>query len=743
MILLNLFCTKEIFFILLKAEYLAIKFNSFYIEPIHILSALCLTKNLFSFLFLNKNIKIDKLINSMLNEINFRNYKFSKFKLFSIRSLNLLNKSKNKNRLINSIDLIFYLIQEDNLLINKLIFNLKLQKIILLKTLNNYIKNLNLNNINIINKYTNVNLFNNLSNLVDRDIELNNIIKILIRKFKSNPLLIGEIGVGRRSLIKLLFKKIKFHKISKNLKFKEIKILDLSVLLTTSINNNIEHQLKLLIESSKNHGNLILICLDIHLLLNIFSKQNENSNISSLNLFKIALESKFIQIIGITTSKIYNKELKNNYIIENFFETVIISEPNEIKTFEILKQWSKELMQFHNVNFWPKILKQSIILSKKYLKSRVFPLKALEVLDIACTKIYNKKWKILNNLKIKQAISDLTGIPESILIQNNNINEKLKSLEYELKRNIYGQDKALTNIITSIKRAYTGLKQLNRPVGSWIFWGPSGTGKTELAKIIAKLLFGSEKEIIKFDMSEFMEKHSISRLIGSPPGYIGYGEGGQLTEIVNKKPYSVILFDEIEKAHEDITNLMLQILDDGILTDSTGKKIDFSNTIIIFTSNLGCPKNPNEFKVFEEGKLLSKHSYNYLEINIKKVIHKYFKPEFLNRIDEIIVFNPLTIEILINIAEKFINQLQQQLLVNNSSVFISVDLNIKHFLAILSYHPFYGARPLKKLIEKLIEKPLSELLLNLNLTKFSYLLSFIFDKKFKEFKYSIKKIKKN
>ncbi|KAF8819408.1 putative chaperone clp [Cardiosporidium cionae] len=305
-----------------------------------------------------------------------------------------------------------------------------------------------------------------------------------------------------------------------------------------------------------------------------------------------------------------------------------------------------------------------------------------------------------------------------MISKHNKLNQNIIMLDKILKKYIYGQDNAIDIISFSIKRTYLGLKQLNKPIGSWILGGPSGTGKTELAKTLAKILFGSENEMIRFDMSEFMEKHSLSRLIGSPPGYVGYGEGGQLTEAVNKKPYSVVLFDEIEKAHPDISNLMLQILDDGRLTDSTGKHIDFSNTIILFTSNLGCPKTLSNFN-----NTTIKDYDIYLKKQISNAVIKHFKPEFINRIDAIITFNHLNISTLTYITTKFINQLQQQLLTNKTNLSILIHEDVKQFLAQLAYHPIYGARPLKRLIEKLIEKPISDLLIKVKLSS-SHLISF-------------------
>ncbi|KAF8819419.1 putative chaperone clp [Cardiosporidium cionae] len=440
-----------------------------------------------------------------------------------------------------------------------------------------------------------------------------------------------------------------------------------------------EEQFEAIIKASKAHGNLILICLDIHSLFNLFNNQGSDpDSVSSLTLFKAAFESKEIQLIGITTPKDYLKQIKLNPNITDFFEKVIINEPTDSETFQILT------------------------ISK--------------LLDLACVSQKNINNNYLDVADLYKATAVLSGLPENMINKQNKVNQNVTNLEKILKQYIYGQDLAIETISFSIKRAYLGLKQINKPIGSWILGGPSGTGKTELAKTLAKVLFGSENEMIRFDMSEFMEKHSLSRLIGSPPGYVGYGEGGQLTEAVNKKPYSVILFDEIEKAHPDISNLMLQILDDGRLTDSTGKHIDFSNTIIIFTN------------------------YDlYLKTNIHEAITKHFKPEFINRVDDIITFKHLNISILTYITDKFLNQMQAQLLTNKTNLSILIHKDVKQFLAQLAYHPLYGARPLKRLIEKLIEKPISDLLIKLKLSS-PHLISFLFEKQSKKLIYSIKKI---
>nr|QEM01559.1 ATP-dependent Clp protease ATP-binding subunit [Nephromyces sp. ex Molgula occidentalis] len=737
MILLNstfsLNCTKEIFDILLSAEKLSIKYSHKYIEPIHIFISICLNLNIVSSLL---NIKINN-INLLIKKFFLKNLIITttlnnKNKIFSINSLNLLNKGFSNYKIFNSIDLMLLLLKEDNLLINKFLEYLTINKENIYNIFNNY----KYNNIDILNKYTYIpkNIKNNL--LVDRTYELNYLIENLSKHIKNNIILTGEPGTGRCSLIYSLIKKIKENKVPEFLKNKEIKFLNLLTIIKESqYKGDLEENFNSLIKASKLHNNLILICLDIHYLFNLFNSQNssEQENLSSLNLFKTAFESKEIQLIGTTTPKEILKLNKIDFKIDQFFNIININEPKEKELFNILNNSKIKLETFYNIKISPKIVQESINLSNKYLKDKKFPTKALEILDTASIKqVQNINYdKYLTKEFLYKAISSLSNLPENIINKINNKQNNIIYLENNLKKVIFGQNKALEKISNTLKISSLGLKDKNKPLGSWILWGPSGTGKTELAKKLANILFGSEKEIIRFDMSEYMEKHSLSKLIGTPPGYVGYGEGGQLTEAVNKKPYSVVLFDEIEKAHADISNIMLQILDDGRLTDSSGKYVDFSNTIILFTSNLGCPKLPLT--------QLPVNYDKYLTDSINEAIIKHFKPEFLNRLDDIITFKPLNIQNLKYICTKFLNQLQSQLIENNKFIYLSVDYEVKTFLSKLAYNPLYGARPLKRLIEKLIEKPLSDLLIKFNFTT-PHLIYFNIDKKSNKLIYKIKKI---
>nr|QEM01648.1 ATP-dependent Clp protease ATP-binding subunit [Nephromyces sp. ex Molgula occidentalis] len=725
-------CTQEIFNILFKAKIISNTYSHKYIEPIHIFIAICLTKNIISSL-LNINTKnLNNLINYFfINNFLLISDKNLSYKNFSIESLKILNNLFKSNKLITSLDLVIILLNLNNNLINSFLNLLSFSKTQVLDLIKYNKYNIN---VNFLNKYTYLLESEHLNNnLIERKNELQILIDILSKKFKNNPILIGEQGVGRTSLIYLLIKKLQEQKIPLNLKNKQIRFLNLSKLIKNSqYKGDLEDIFNSLINISKKHKNLILISLDIYYLFNLFNSQNTSSedNTSSLNLFKTAFENNEIQLIGITTPKEYLKLIKLDSNIEQFFEKIIINEPKNKELFDIITLASKKLEQFHKIKYSPFIINETINLSKLYLKNKLFPKKALEILDLAS--IYQIQKVQFNTLSINyiyKAISTIANLPENIINKTYNQNNIILNLETKLKEVIFGQNKVIEQISNTLKISYLGLKQKNKPLGSWILWGPSGTGKTELAKKLAEILFGSEKEMIRFDMSEYMEKHSLSRLIGTPPGYIGYGEGGQLTEAVNKKPYSVLLFDEIEKAHPDITNIMLQILDDGRLTDSSGKHIDFSNTIILFTSNLGCPKNlPTIINNYDK----------YLEKNILDAISKYFKPEFLNRLSDILIFNSLGINSLIYINTKFLNILQQQLIDNKINISLSINKDVKLFLSKLAYNPIYGARPLKRLIEKLIEKPLSDLITKLTF-KTPHILSFVLDKN-NQLTYQLKKV---
>ncbi len=560
------------------------------------------------------------------------------------------------------------------------------------------------------------------NNIIGRKKEIEEITAILERKLNRNVILLGEAGVGKTAIV---------HKIISLMPKKIFLELNISNLLAQYNNNTCLETFLGFLEQQRN---IILYCKDFHLLF-----VNSVSDVTFLKnkIYKM-LQLNNIQIIGTSTTTLYEKLLQTEEQLKFSFSKVFITEPEKYSLLLILKQYLSD-----NNIYWVKDhhLETIIGLGEKFLNNYVFPKKGLLILDSLITVKKNSLiGDVLTQKEILAAISQYSNLSGTLILKESTTSDNISNINLDLKKYVFGQDIAVTKIATSLKRAYTGLKDKNKPIGSWLLCGPSGTGKTELVKSLALLLFGSEKELIRFDMSEFMEKHSVSKLIGPPPGYVGCEEGGLLTEAVKKKPYSVILFDEIEKAHKDVNNIMLQLLDEGTLTDSKGKHVDFTNTLIIYTSNLGCPTSPVQFKSFQNGQELSEEEYNLLSKNVDIAVKKFFRPEFLNRLDSVVVFKPLSMLCLTNIVNKFIANLLQKLKENNIPIQIEVEQDIKMLFAKLAYHPLYGARPLLRIIQQFIEKPLSELIINFKF-KTPHLFSIYKDKDKETINYLIQKIK--
>nr|UTS56875.1 caseinolytic protease C [Plasmodium sp.] len=746
MMLNNIYSTKELIIIFIKAEYLALKYNTYFIMPIHLILSLLLTNNLCTKLLnINKKLINNKLILLLLNK-----YKYHRNITnitFSNKVINILIKLNNFNYKVNSLTLLLLLLNENDKNI-----------IYLIKYLNLNFNNLNLNynnNIlpNIIIKklqdialnITNINFIynNNLNFYKSQYIKLLQILNLKIKKH----IIIKGIEDNILSFLKLLINNIKNKLVPIYLQYTEI------WLLKDILNYDIQDIIIKILNISKffinNKYKLILIIKNFEL----FNKFNDNTDIKKLYYLYILLNKIYnynIHIIIITNINNYNIYFKSNLIKTSFFYEIIINELSILQTFLIIKHNIFKYINYYKININNYIIYELINLSKKYIKTSILPITPLILLENLCSKkfllnnnnilnfnyLYTNKIFIKNHNNIltiediKNSIADYINLSKTIIFKNNKINKyNLNILKNNLYKNIYGQNNVLNKILPSIKQNLIGLKSKNKPIGSWILCGPSGTGKTELAKTLAIQLFGSEKELIRFDMSEYMEKHSISRLIGSPPGYIGYSEGGQLTEKVYLKPNSVILFDEIEKAHPDIYNIMLQILDEGRLTDTSGKLIDFTNTIILLTSNLGCPTNYNKY--LQTKNYLSELDLQDIRKNIQLSINNYFKPELLNRLTNILIFNPLTIKDLLLICNKFIENLQLKLYLNKLNIILNINYNIKYILVKLSYNPLYGARPLKRTLELILDKSISDLLLIYNKTYFinnKYILYFFLNK---------------
>ena len=604
--------------------------------------------------------------------------------------------------------------------------------------------------------------------VIGRDKEIERVIQILSRRTKNNPCLIGEPGVGKTAICEGLAHKIVEGNVPETLKGKRVVTLDLSSMVAgAKYRGEFEDRLKKSIEEIRNAGNVILFIDELHTIVGAGAAEGA---IDAANILKPLLARGEIQIIGATTLDEYRKHIEKDAALERRFQPITVSEPTQEEAIQILMGIRDKYEAHHQVKITDKAIEAAVKLSSRYINDRYLPDKAIDLIDEASSKVRlksftappdlkdledkideihkmkedaivsqefekaatlrdeenrlkeelarkkeawqmenSKNTQIVSEEEIAEIIGSWTGIPVSRLAQEET--ERLKNLEAELHKRVIGQEDAVNAVARAIRRGRVGLKDPRRPVGSFIFSGPTGVGKTELSKALAEALFGDESLMIRIDMSEYMEKHSVSRLVGSPPGYVGYDEGGQLTEKVRRKPYSVVLFDEIEKAHPDVFNMLLQILDDGRLTDSTGRTVDFRNTVIIMTSNVGArdivePKKLG-FGAAEEN---AARDYEDMKKNVMAELKKTFRPEFLNRVDEIIVFHPLNREEIKRIGTLMLNETAKRLEQNNIKVFFTEE--VKDYLAEKGYDKTYGARPLKRTIQEQIEDKLAEAMLD-------------------------------
>ena len=593
---------------------------------------------------------------------------------------------------------------------------------------------------------------NQLDNVIGRNKEIQRIIQILNRRSKNNPCLIGEPGVGKTAIAQGLAIKIANGKVPAKLLNKEVYLLDMtSVIAGTQFRGQFEARMKSIIDECKSLGNIILVIDEIH---NIMGAGDAENSMNAANILKPSLSNGEIQLIGTTTLKEYRKYIEKDTALERRFQPVLVEEPSIDDSIGILEGIKKYYEDFHKVKISNDIIRQTVIMSEKYIHDRFLPDKAIDILDEACSRInlnnkelyqlevlksqltsvqeekeeaaladstedykkaaelkakecslteqieaLNKKIK-LKNLTIQdiaEVIENWTKIPVTKITEAET--QKLLNLESNLHKRIIGQDEAVAAVARAIRRNRAGLKSTKRPP-SFIFVGPTGVGKTELAKSLAYEMFGNENSIIRLDMSEYMESHSSSKLIGSPPGYVGYDDAGQLTEKVKRNPYSIILFDEIEKAHADIFNILLQVLDDGRLTDAQGNTISFENTIIIMTSNAGSNTNTNSIGF--GGSSVSKNK-------ILESLKETFRPEFLNRIDEIVLFEQLTPEQLLQITDLMLYDTQKALA--NKDISMEVNVEAKKWLLNKGTDIKYGARPLRRAIQRYVEDELSDMIL--------------------------------
>lgn len=610
--------------------------------------------------------------------------------------------------------------------------------------------------------------------VIGRQTEINRVIQILSRRNKNNPVLIGEPGVGKTAIAEGLAQRIVSHDVPEILKDCHVISLNMSsVVAGTKYRGEFEERLKKVIDEVKKHKDWILFVDELHTLVGAGSTEG---SMDAANIMKPALARGELRCIGATTLKEYKKYIEKDAALERRFQPVKVGEPTPEDTLKILKGLRDRYEAFHKAKITDEAMKVAVELSGRYITDRFQPDKAIDVIDEAAAKVRmeasstpdalkEKEEKLASLLKEKEAavasqdfekaaeyrddakkmqseialmkkdwkgadhddlkvteedvaevVAKWTGVPLQNLKKSDS--ERLLHLEEELHKRVVGQDEAVHAVATAIRRARAGMKDPKRPIGSFLFLGSTGVGKTELARALAECMFGSEKNMIRFDMSEYMEKHEVSRLVGAPPGYVGYEEGGQLTDAVRKTPYSVILFDEVEKAHPDFFNILLQVLDDGRLTDGQGRTVDFTNAVIIMTSNLGSALLKNQMKKLgfkAEDKGEKKETFEDVKKLMMDEVKHTLRPEFINRIDEIIVFHPLTATDLSSIVNLMLAKVGEKLA--HFEVELDASEEAKKLLIDHGTDVEYGARPLRRTIQKEVEDPISELILQEGLEK--------------------------
>ncbi len=610
-----------------------------------------------------------------------------------------------------------------------------------------------------------------LDPVIGRDKEIERVIQVLSRRTKNNPVLIGEPGVGKTAIAEGLAQRIVNNEIPETLRGKRVMTLDMgTVVAGTKYRGEFEDRLKKVMDEIRQAGNVILFIDELHTLIGAGGAEGA---IDASNILKPALARGELQCIGATTLDEYRKYIEKDAALERRFQPIMVDPPSPEDTILILKGLRDRYEAHHRVKITDEAIEQAVKLSDRYINDRFLPDKAIDLIDEAASKVRLKSFTAPPNLKeleqrleeirkekdaavqsqefekaaslrdkeqkireelektkkdwrekqgqtdsevtgedIADIVASWTGIPVKQLAQEES--ERLIKMEEILHRRVIGQDEAVKAISRAIRRARAGLKDPKRPIGSFIFLGPTGVGKTELAKAVAESLFGDENAVIRIDMSEYMEKHTTSRLVGAPPGYVGYEEGGQLTEKVRRKPYSVILLDEIEKAHPDVFNILLQVLEDGRLTDAKGRTVDFKNTVIIMTSNAGA-------ELLKKGTTLgfqpatSEQEYENMKDKVMGELKRMFRPEFLNRIDEVIVFHSLEEDHLLQIVELMAKELQKRLKEQDIE-FELTEAALRHIVK-EGHDPQYGARPLRRALQRMVEDRLSEELIAGNISK--------------------------
>lgn len=612
-----------------------------------------------------------------------------------------------------------------------------------------------------------------LDPVIGRKTEIQRVIQILSRRTKNNPCLIGEPGVGKTAVAEGLAEKIISEDVPEMLKNKRVVSLDIaSMVAGAKYRGDFEERIKKCLEEVRKSGDVILFIDEVHTIVGAGSAEGA---VDAANILKPLLARGEVQVIGATTLNEYRKYIEKDSALERRFSPVTVGEPTKAETEEILKGIRDKYEAHHNVKITDEAIKSAVELSTRYINDRFLPDKAIDLIDEAASRVKMKtytqpeslkkledeivtldkekedtirvqdfekaailrdkikeekeklqkekeKWQnkntknvtALNEEDIAEVVASWTGVPVKKLTQSEN--EKLKNLEKTLHQRVIGQNEAVEAVAKAIRRGRVGLKDPNRPIGSFLFLGPTGVGKTELSKALAESLFGNEDAMIRIDMSEYMEGHSVSKLIGSPPGYVGFDDGGQLTEKIRRKPYSVILFDEIEKAHPDVMNMLLQILDDGRLTDAQGRTVNFKNTVIIMTSNIGArlitDKTTLGFSAVDK-KDETQKEYESIKKDVMGELKKQFRPEFINRIDEIIVFHKLNNEDIKQIIDIMINQVTKRM--QEKGYNLEIEDSVKELIAKKGIDTNYGARPLKRDIQNILEDRVAEEILDGNI----------------------------
>lgn len=607
---------------------------------------------------------------------------------------------------------------------------------------------------------------NQLDPVIGREKEIERVAQILSRRKKNNPVLIGEPGVGKTAIAEGLATRIINHNVSRVLYNKRLISLDLAAIVAgTKYRGQFEERMKaIMTELQESKGEIILFIDELH---TIVGAGGASGSLDASNMFKPALARGDIQCIGATTMDEYRKYIEKDGALERRFQKIIVHPPSVTETVEILNGLKNRYEEHHGVRYSGQAIRDAVTLSHRYITDKFLPDKAIDVMDEAGSRIHlknivvpdeileleeqisevqNQKEEVVKAQRFEDAaefrdkerrlreqledarkrweeeeekhivevtdediadvVAIMTGIPVNRVAQSES--EKLLSMTDKLKETIIGQDDVLEKLTKAIQRARAGLKSPKRPIGSFLFLGPTGVGKTETAKQLANYLFDSEDALIKIDMSEYMEKFAVSRLVGAPPGYVGYEEGGELTERVRRNPYSVVLLDEIEKAHKDVFNILLQILEDGVLTDSLGRKVDFKNTVIIMTSNVGTNRLKNQ--TFGFGGADEKSVYDAMKSRVNDEVKKMFNPEFLNRLDDIIIFRQLSKDDLLDIIDNLIEETRENTKSNNFDLVLTDEA--KQFLVGQGYNYEYGARPLRREIQRIIEDPIAERILS-------------------------------